>query len=854
MKLKKFTDNFTEKFTTYKYSFAYWHAFMIPFIVMVAGCIGNGIFPFGARSFLRNDLYNQYVQFFTELHDKIWQGEGLTYSFELGLGSGFAALYGYYLASPVNWLMVLCPRGLIAEFITVVILIKTGLAGMSFAHYLRKHFGREDMGILLFSSAYALSGFMAAYQWNIMWLDVVVLAPLVILAMEELIETGKGSKYCILLACSILTNFYLSIMMCIFLVLYFLAIIVWKPWRVKWRSCFIFGWYSLLAGGMACGLLLPVYFALSGTEFHEFDFPDKVKWYMNFLEELSRHCMNVSMKVQADHWPNVYCGVVMFLLIPLFSLNRRIFWKDKVAKLILAAVFLVGFACNILDFIWHGLNYPDSLPGRQSYLYIWLLLVMGYEVYINLRAVRLWQLILSAVFGYGVVISAWIFTDVEGTDTWTYVLTLVFMTLYFGLFVGRYLWNYPRVRAYLAQAKGRVMWVNRCLGVKVLLLLLVVVELASNMYLTSIRTVNRTSFMKHYRDIEGAADWMKDYDDDLYRTEIFERITKNDGMMWGINSTTIFSSTASAGIVDFYKSMGLGTTRVSYWYQGATPLVSALLGVRYMVGKDDSMDNDLYDVIYSDETGYLYKCNYSLPMGYVVRPELEDKWNLEVYNPVKAQNKFCQLLGANGDLLVPLDSTKVDDQTYTITVPQDSYVYVYLGNNALSEVKYTNGEKAETFTQVSFDYLLDLGFVAAGEEPELKVKEEDQKFKTFKAYYLNERVLKEAIAILSEHTLAITEHRDGYVKGSVSLEEAGKLVLAVPMEKGWTLRVNGEERPLESFKDAFVAVSLEAGDYDVELTFATPGVKPGMVISAVCIVLWLLCFWKEKSLKRYGLE
>ena len=210
----------------YTYTFSYWHAFAVPLLVMVAGCIGSGIFPFGNQSFLRNDLYNQYMPFFQALHDRIWQGEGLSYSFELGLGSGFAALYGYYLSSPVNWLVALCPRPLIAEFITIVILVKIGLSGMSFAYYLRKHFGKDNMGLVFFSSAYALSGFMAAYQWNIMWLDVVALAPLVLWALEELVEKGIGWKYGLLLAGSIFTNFYLSIMLCIFLVLYFLSLII----------------------------------------------------------------------------------------------------------------------------------------------------------------------------------------------------------------------------------------------------------------------------------------------------------------------------------------------------------------------------------------------------------------------------------------------------------------------------------------------------------------------------------------------------------------------------------------------------------------------------------------------------
>lgn len=848
------------KKTDYTYTFSYLHAFLIPLTVMIAGCIGYGIFPFGNQSFLRNDLYNQYMPFFQAFHDKIWQGESLAYSFELGLGSGFAALYGYYLASPINWLVALCPRSLIAEFITIVIIVKVALAGSSFAYYLVKHFGTKELSILMFSSAYALSGFMAAYQWNIMWLDVVVLAPLVLWALEELIRQGKGSKYCLLLAGSIFTNFYLSIMLCIFLVLYFGVLIIWEPWCVFWRRCIQFGFYSLLAGGMAAAMLLPVYFALSGTEFHEFAFPDTFKWYMNFLEEISRHCMNVSMKLQADHWPNIYSGVAMFFLIPLFVLNRRISWKNKIIGVFLMGVFLFSFAANMADFIWHGFNYPDSLPGRQTFLYSWLLLVVGYEVYRKLRWVRLYEIMIASLAGYGVVIAAWIWTDVEGINTWTYVLTLTFMTLYLGLLLGKYAWNYPRVREW-TRAKLRdgrnsafltgFFLKNRYWGAQVVVLLLVVAELACNTYLTSIRTVNRTKYMTHFADAEGALAHMKERDQGLYRTEIFDRLTKNDSMMWDIHTTTVFSSTVHAKVVEWYENMGMGTTRVSYWHQGATPLVSALLGVRYMLGEDESMDNDLYDLVYSNETGALYRCNYTLPMGFVVDPNLEEAWTFEVYSPVKTQNKFCRLLGIKGDLLMPKAVEKVDERHYTVTASGDEYVYVYLGKNSLSEVKYTLGDKKKEFKQVSFDYLLDLGFLTNGSTAELEVVEEDEEFKTFKAYTLNLAVLEEAIKILSKDTLTVTEHTGDSLKGQVMLREAGKLVMSIPADKGWTLYVNGKETEWETFEEAFLAVTLEPGTYEIALEFRTPGIKAGLAVSVVCILLWFLCYrmeWPRKKL------
>lgn len=504
----------------------------------------------------------------------------------------------------------------------------------------------------------------------------------------------------------------------------------------------------------------------------------------------------------------------------------------------------------MLDFIWHGFNYPDSLPGRQGYLYTWLILVIGYEVYLNLRFIRWYQIVIAGLFGYGVVIASWIFTDVEGTDVWTYVLTLLFLTLYLLLLIGRILWKYPQVRGFVREFRIGKLFSHRCLGVKVLLLVLVVVELSTNTYITSIRTVNRTSYMKHFTDAESAVAWMQSQDEGLYRTEIFDRITKNDSMMWGINTATVFSSTVSANVVDFYKSVGLGTTRVSYWYQGATPLVSAMLGVKYMLGKDDSMDNDLYDLIYSDDTGYLYQCNYSLPMSYVVPVGLEEDWNLSSYNPVKAQNKLCKLLGVSGDLLVPVDSNKADDRNYTISVDEDAYIYVYLGNNALSEVKMTIGDKSKKFTQVSFDYLLDLGLVTSGTEVALEVVKEDQKFKTFQAYELNRRVLAEAIDILSQSTLDITGHGADYVKGQATLNEAGKLVFSIPMEKGWTLYINGEERPIETFEDTFMAVTLEPGSYEVALEFETPGMKAGMLLSMVCIAMFVVCLLVEYPPKK----
>ena len=89
-------------------------------------------------------------RFFSEFQYKLTHGGSLLYSWDIGMGVNFSALYAYYLASPMNWLVALCPRQFLIEFMTVLIVIKTGLSGLFFTWYLRKHTGTREFGSCFF--------------------------------------------------------------------------------------------------------------------------------------------------------------------------------------------------------------------------------------------------------------------------------------------------------------------------------------------------------------------------------------------------------------------------------------------------------------------------------------------------------------------------------------------------------------------------------------------------------------------------------------------------------------------------------------------------------------------------------
>ena len=181
-------------------------AFFVPVLVMICIFVQRGIFPFGERCFLRTDMYHQYAPFFSEFQYKLRTGGSLLYSWDVGMGVNFAALYAYYLASPLNWLILLCPKKFIIEFMTIMIVLKIGLSGLSFAWYLKKHSQNCILGVGFFGIFYALSGYMAAYSWNIMWLDCILLFPLIVYGLERLVKEQKGMLYCVTLGLSILSN------------------------------------------------------------------------------------------------------------------------------------------------------------------------------------------------------------------------------------------------------------------------------------------------------------------------------------------------------------------------------------------------------------------------------------------------------------------------------------------------------------------------------------------------------------------------------------------------------------------------------------------------------------------------
>lgn len=812
LKLKK-----PEKLNLSRGLFAAW---AIPSGVMLLLFIINGIFPFGDRSFLFMDMYHQYMPFFSEFLDKVKAGENLYYSWNVGIGSNFLALYVYYLASPLHWLAFLVPKAYLMEFMSYLVVIKVGLCGFTFCYYLQKHFQTQSITTVMFSVFYALSGYMAAYNWNIMWLDCVILFPLIIWGLERLVKEGKPVLYCLMLALSIFTNYYISIMICIFLVFYFVGLLFTEEKFLKpiWQ----FGVYSLLAGAMAGILLVPEVCAILATDFGAMDFPKEVKSYFSVLDELARHQICVTPERQLEHWPNIYCGVAVFLLVPLFAVCKKISIKRRFVMLGLVLFLLFSFSTNLLDFIWHGMNYPDSLPARQSFIYIFLILVMCFEAFLHMREMDKQVLVYSFLGAVAFLLFCEKFAVDKDLSMGLELLTLAFLAVY-----GIVLFYYHHHREKEWQ--------------KVLCLvgfILVVSEAGINTYNTSIGTVSRTEYLRHIPDYQKLYDYALDDSEGFFRVEKFERTTKNDGTLAGYPTASLFSSTLNSGVADFYEKVGMRHSKVYYAFDGATPLISALLNVSYMFSstKDNPMNeacqqaHSLYSPVTESGEITLYKCNYTLPFGFVIPMDFEMP-DEKVGDPLKVQNQMVKSLGVEGELFTRANVVKTSDNL-RLVADKNAYYYALNGSgNSIIDVTGEHGTK--NYRDLKKNTVFYIGYLEQGKKVLLENTDEEDSSKALNltTYRMDLEILKGVLEVLARTHMENIEYDSTHIKGDVTLQEAGKVFLSVPYEKGWTIWVNGEEIQPELFGECFMTIPLQAGMYEITMEYDPTGRKEGILIT-----------------------
>ena len=461
---------------------------------------------------------------------------------------------------------------------------------------------------------------------------------------------------------------------------------------------------------------------------------------------------------------------------------------------------------------------------------------MCYEAYQHLRDTDEKQILYGYLAAVAFLLFCEKFIDTEHFYVGIEVLTLVFVTIY-------------AVLLYLHRTRQGHRWKLILAWVA---LLAVIAETGINTYDTSLGTVSRSAYLEQQPDYRALYEYTKEREDGFYRLEKFTRKTKNDSLLAGYPTASVFSSTMNSQVMDMYKKMGMRHSKVYYGFDGATAFTAALLNVNYMTGDSEKYENSLYKLLEKSGDIYLYESVYTLPFGYVAPVGFDFAENCGD-SGISLQNEMMEDLGIEAKLLTEVSSKSVNDDV-KFTAREGGIYYARLTAGGTSKLDVIGGILEEQhFNDLKNEGLIYLGRVEEGETLTLtNGNEEDQTQKISASIYrLNEEVLQQALDILSAQHLTDVEYNSTHLSGKLTLTEAGRMILSIPYETGWTVKLNGEEVEPALFGGSFMAFDLEPGEYTLEMHYVPTGQYAGIVVSVVSIAVFAaLMLGKRRSILK----
>ena len=84
-----------------------------------------------------------------------------------------------------------------------------------------------------------------------------------------------------------------------------------------------------------------------------------------------------------------HCGVLTIILLPLFFLNEKIRFRQKMGLGAVLMTILLSMYLSTVDLAWHGFQVPNWLPYRYSFTFSFILLVMAAMTFERLSGITL---------------------------------------------------------------------------------------------------------------------------------------------------------------------------------------------------------------------------------------------------------------------------------------------------------------------------------------------------------------------------------------------------------------------------------------------------------------------------------
>lgn len=878
------------------YKIFYKNRYVFLTTVLATACIAViyvifSVFPFGSITVMRMDLYHQYGPLFAELYDRIVEHKSLLYSWNTGGGSSFLGNYLNYLSSPLSFLIFLFDKEDISYAITFIVALKCILSATSFSYYLKKSFNKDNYFLSAFGILYAFSAYFLAYYWNVMWLDAMIMLPLIALGIEKIFKTGDIKLYTVSLVILFFANYYMGYMCCIFAVLYFFVCFIntysndgklnknavyEKKYSTKalMNNVFInrgvkFAFASIIAALICAITLVPVFMILKNSSATSGTFPQTFKSYFDLLDLITSHfaLLETTIRSSGDNvLPNIYTGILTFILLPLFLVDNKIKLKEKATYVVLIIFFVFCFNNNCAEYIWHAFHFPNDLPYRYSYMYSFIIAVMGYKTILNFKGIKVKDIAYTGLAIISFVIICQKFLTNKMTNSTIYA-TIIFVALWCGfLFL---------LKNKNAQKKT----------VSFVLVTFILCETIISSIVGLPLNQDNKNYKENYKTYTDAINYIDNKDSGFYRTELCYLNTRMDPAYYGYNGISVFSSMAYESYSQLQSSLGMQGNKVnSYTYNTQTPVYNMMFNIKYLIQTDVSLapSSNLYKKIHttSDKKSNVYESKYNLPIAYCVNSKIDD-WVTDEGNPFEIQSDFVKLATGYSNVFKPVeynstdfDAVSGDDvtengtywleksdsssnygtETVSLSPTVDGNLYLYVKSSDIKTIT-VNSEKVSDITQNMEDaYILDLGYHNKGDEVlvslDASTMESESTSFDFYCYTADDTVVKNMYNSLAGNSLDVESYSDTTIKGTVKAKENCYLYSSIPYDDGWSVYVDGKKAETFEIGGTLLAIELTPGQHKIEYKYFPVGFLYGIIISSVTVFgLCVFYIYNKSSLK-----
>ena len=828
---------------------------LITCAVIVFIYVFKGIWPFGANRIDYFDNMQQVAPLYAHLWDWMHGKASLWFDWYTGFGTNVSmSISAFSMLSPFNLLLYLFPRTLILESISILTLVKMIFMAVAMYAYINKKYNRLSYNMkVVFSLMYTFCGYTVLYgSCFTPWMDIVALFPLLMVAYENMMQTGKKLFYIIMVAIIFIINYYLSAMslVYIFLISGAYVLLMSKKEKIK-EHAWNLGIGTVAGLGLSCFVLVPVMMQLSGSQ-RGGSGQGIVSQYIGWIKSA---IISDGQMAAFQRWMMLY-GMAFAAAVIIMGLKKFKEEKNTIRYMIsLLLISLLPIVVEGINLMWHFGSY-NGYTLRNGYIVAFTLITVAayfaQRMFEEVTADKKQLVKQLVIFVVAAAVYAVIYNIIPSND-----IILAAFILFIAIFIAAFIFYNKKLKK-----DGIGFDFNTIIAI-----------VAIEVFIGAYSLIGPPKFYEYepyqYGDYVQAANEVKDSLD--IEESVTERIVNPDislnanyPLILRRSAMSSFTAALQSDTQSYSKKFGYSKYFLWLLDSGGTVFTNSLFHVTQAVNVNE-LDSQMYTAVRSDGDYTLYDANYKLPFAMsvnknITRQDFSGNWE-DLHNIF-----YKELTNDTQDIVNGMSYTKKESSVireYNVRADGKQAVYINIVdvNNRNTDANaswlissmhiYVNGEAVlvPTLGDVKntayfTDYNNNLVYLGTFENENFTIRVEYDD-----PWYLKVSEVSFAGLDMDKMQSLVDKHADDYCETSytsdsltVKLNGSGvnnMALIPVVYSDNWNVKVNGKKVKAKSVCGLFTGVDIHAGENVIEMTFEPKGKKAGMLISLATLIMMI---------------